>query len=326
MISIRNLSKRYGTKYALNNISFEVGDGEIVGFLGPNGAGKSTTMNILTGYLSATEGTVEINGLDILDNAYEAKKFIGYLPEQPPLYNDMTVAEYLNFVYDLKKCKLNRQKHLSEICEVVKLTDVSGRIIGNLSKGYKQRVGIAQALVGNPKVIILDEPTIGLDPKQIVEIRNLIRTLGIDHTVILSTHILSEVQAVCDRIVIINKGCIVADERTEEIVSAVEGNRRLSVKICGPSREVMSAVRGLNGVVKIESVGQQDADSITYVVESESGVDIRKPLFNLLSQHGWAMIGSEPVGASLEDIFISLTERRADTRSKKRRGFGKNND
>ena len=231
MIKIENLTKRYGNKYALSGISFEVNKGEIVGFLGPNGAGKSTTMNILTGFLSFTDGKVEINGLDILDYPDEAKKNIGYLPEQPPLYLDMTVSEYLNFIYDLKGCKLNRKKHIAEIIEVVRLTDVRGRLIGNLSKGYRQRVGIGQALVGNPQVIILDEPTVGLDPRQVVEIRNLIRTLGLDHTVILSTHILSEVQAVCDRVIIINKGKIVADRKTEDIASAVSGNSRMSVKI-----------------------------------------------------------------------------------------------
>ena len=291
MIKIENLTKRYGNKYALSGISFEVNKGEIVGFLGPNGAGKSTTMNILTGFLSFTDGKVEINGLDILDYPDEAKKNIGYLPEQPPLYLDMTVSEYLNFIYDLKGCKLNRKKHIAEIIEVVRLTDVRGRLIGNLSKGYRQRVGIGQALVGNPQVIILDEPTVGLDPRQVVEIRNLIRTLGLDHTVILSTHILSEVQAVCDRVIIINKGKIVADRKTEDIASAVSGNRRMSVKICGPVKEVTSALRSLPGVLSAESVGNLDADSTSYVVESENGIDIRKPLFSHLSRNNWPMIG-----------------------------------
>ncbi|MFA6948847.1 MAG: ATP-binding cassette domain-containing protein, partial [Eubacteriales bacterium] len=214
MIKIENLVKRFGDKTAVGGISFTVGDGEIVGLLGPNGAGKSTTMNIVTGYASATEGSVSIDGHDILEEPQAAKKLIGFLPETPPLYQDMTVEEYLGFIYELKGCSLNRKKHLEEIAEVTKISDVYKRIIRNLSKGYKQRVGIAQALVGNPKVIIFDEPTVGLDPKQIIEVRNLIRMLGRDHTVILSTHILSEVQAVCDRIVIINKGKIVADERT----------------------------------------------------------------------------------------------------------------
>ena len=213
MIKIEHLVKNYGTNCAVDDISFEIKKGEIVGFLGPNGAGKSTTMNILTGFLSSTTGIVEVAGVNVLDDPMEAKRHIGYLPEQPPLYLDMTVEEYLIFVYNLKGCKLNRTKHLEEICEVVKIKDVYKRLIKNLSKGYRQRVGIAQALIGNPEIIIFDEPTVGLDPKQIIEVRNLLRNLGKDHTVILSTHILQEVQAVCDRIIIINKGKIVADEQ-----------------------------------------------------------------------------------------------------------------
>lgn len=310
MIKIEHLVKRYGDKNVVDDISFHIDEGEIVGFLGPNGAGKSTTMNMLTGYLSSTSGTVEIDGFDILENTLDAKQMIGYLPEQPPLYPDMTVAEYLNFVYELKHCTLNRKKHLEEIAQVTKIADVLGRVIGNLSKGYKQRVGIAQALVGNPKVLILDEPTVGLDPKQIVEVRNLIRTLGQDHTVILSTHILSEVQAVCDRILIINKGKIIADRKTEELASAVEGNRRLSVRICGPQKEVMSALRSLHGVLSVEVIGQQDLDSITYVVETSESIDIRKNMFYTLSSHNWPILGLEAMGANLEDIFLSLLDRR----------------
>ena len=206
MIEITHLVKRYGQNYAVNDISFKVGKGEIVGFLGPNGAGKTTTMNILTGYLSATSGKSKIAGVDILENPIEAKSHIGFLPEHPPLYLDMTVKEYLNFVYNLKKCSLNRKKHLEEIVDVLNIADVYKRPISHLSKGYRQRVGIAQALVGNPDVLIFDEPTVGLDPKQIIEIRNLINSLGKAHTIILSTHILPEVQSVCDRVIIINKG------------------------------------------------------------------------------------------------------------------------
>ncbi|MBE6637207.1 MAG: ATP-binding cassette domain-containing protein [Ruminococcaceae bacterium] len=318
MIKIENLTKRFGAKYALNGISFEVSKGEIVGFLGPNGAGKSTTMNILTGYLSFTDGKVEVDGLDILEFPGQAKKSIGYLPEQPPLYPEMTVTEYLNFVYELKGCTLNKKKHIAEIIEVVKLTDVKNRVIGHLSKGYKQRVGIGQALVGNPKVIILDEPTVGLDPRQVVEIRNLIRTLGLDHTVILSTHILQEVQAVCDRVIIINKGRIAADRRTEDIAAAVEGNRRMSLKICGPVKEVIAALRALPGVFSAESIGNLDADSTSYVVECDSGIDIRKPLFHMLAKNGWPLIGAEASNANLEDVFLTLTEKSADTKKKKR--------
>jgi len=319
MVQIENLVKRYGEIYAVNDISFTVNDGEIVGFLGPNGAGKSTTMNILTGYLSSTSGTVRIDGFDILDDATEAKKLIGYLPEQPPLYLDMTVAEYLNFVYELKKCSLNREKHITEVCDVTKISDVYKRIIGNLSKGYRQRVGIAQALIGNPKVIILDEPTIGLDPKQIIEIRNLIRMLGRDHTVILSTHILSEVQAVCDRIIIINKGRIVADERTEEIARVVEGKRRYVVKICGPQKEVLNALRTLDGITYVEMTADRELDSTGYLIESEQGADIRKPLFYMLSENKWPLIGIDAMGINLEEIFLSLVEKQDSLKGKRKR-------
>ncbi|MBE6559894.1 MAG: ATP-binding cassette domain-containing protein [Ruminococcaceae bacterium] len=316
MIEISHLVKRYGAKFAVDDISFSVGKGEIVGFLGPNGAGKSTTMNILTGYLSSTSGTATVGGIDILENPYEAKKLIGFLPEQPPLYVDMKVDEYLNFIYELKKCKLNREKHLAEVCEVTKISDVRGRMIKNLSKGYKQRVGIAQALIGNPKVLIFDEPTVGLDPKQIIEIRNLIRNLGTDHTIILSTHILPEVQAVCDRIVIINQGRLIADEKTENITRVVEENRLYSVKVCGPQREVLSVLSKVPGVVRADAVGERELDSFTYHIESEPGVDVRKPLFFALSEHNWPIIGLEAVGMSLEDVFMKLMD--ADAKKKQR--------
>ncbi len=306
MIKVEGLVKHYGDKYAVNNISFTVGDREIVGFLGPNGAGKSTTMNILTGYLSATDGKVEIDGHDILEDTMAAKRSIGYLPEIPPVYPDMTVKEYLDFVYDLKGCKLNRRKHIEEVINVTKIADVYNRVIKNLSRGYKQRVGIAQALIGNPKVIILDEPTIGLDPKQIVEVRNLIRTLGRDHTVILSTHILSEVQAVCDRLIIINKGKIVADKPTEEISQAVMTKCRLEAKICGPEKDVLYGIRSINGVTRCDTVGSE-LDSVTYMIESEAGLDVRKPLFNLLASKNWPLMGLTTMGMNLEDVFITLT-------------------
>ena len=302
MIKIDHLVKNYGKICAVDDISFEIGRGEIVGFLGQNGAGKSTTMNILTGYLSSTFGSVLIDGVDILDDPKEAKRKIGYLPEQPPVYLDMTVEEYLSFSYDLKGCKLNKVKHLEEICEVVKISDVYHRVIKNLSKGYRQRVGIAQALIGNPPIIIFDEPTVGLDPKQVIEIRNLIRTLGRDHTVILSTHILGEVQAVCDRIIIINKGKIVADEKTENITRAVQSNRRFNVKICGPQREVLSMLKAKSGIVYAEALSERDGEAYTYAIESSPGVDIRKSLFFSLAENGWAMIGLEAVGMSEEQI------------------------
>lgn len=321
MIQVEKLVKHYGDKYAVNDVSFTVENGEIVGLLGPNGAGKSTIMNIITGYISTSSGSVKINGFDILDNAFEAKQNIGYLPEVPPLYPDMTIMEYLHFVYSLKRCTFNRKKHLDEICEVAKLSDVKGRLIKNLSKGYKQRVGIAQALVGNPQTLILDEPTVGLDPKQIIEIRNLIRTLGRDHSVILSTHILSEVQAVCDRVVIINKGKLVANERTEDISTIVGGNRRTSAKICGPSDQILAALKSLQGVVRVEMLSEKELDSTTYIIESAAGIDIRKPLFFMLAEKGWPLIGIEALGISLEDIFISMTDRPGGALKKKKKSI-----
>ncbi len=326
MIKIEHLVKHYGKIKAVNDISFTIEDGEIVGFLGPNGAGKSTAMNILCGYLSSTDGSAEINGIDILENPIEAKKQIGFLPEQPPLYPDMTVNEYLNFIYELKGTDLKKDEHLAEICRVTSIEHVRDRMIRNLSKGYKQRVGIAQALVGNPPVLTFDEPTIGLDPKQIVEVRTLIKQLGQKHTVILSTHILSEVQAVCDRIIIINKGKIVANEKTEEISRAVTNVSKLTVKICGPEKNVLAAIKGISGVSGAECVGRQDADSSTYIVESQPGVDMRKPLFHMAAANSWPIIGMEAQGLNLEDVFITAVdeeEARPAKKDKKNRKGGR---
>ena len=309
MIEISNLVKNYGSKFAVDDISFKVSTGEIVGFLGPNGAGKSTTMNILTGCLSSTSGEVKVGGIDILENPDEAKKLIGFLPEQPPLYVDMTVDEYLNFVYNIKSCRLNRAKHLEEIRKVTKIDDVKNRLIRNLSKGYRQRVGIAQALVGNPPVIIFDEPTVGLDPKQIIEIRNLIRSLGKTHTVILSTHILSEVQSVCDRIIIINDGKIIADEKTENITQVVDDNRRYLVKIAGPMREVTAALKAIPGVVTVDLTGEREMDSYVYSVEASKGVDVRKPIFYAMAEKNWAILGLGVAQMNLEDVFIRIMDK-----------------
>ena len=319
MIKIEHLAKQYGRIKAVNDISFEIHDGEIVGFLGPNGVGKSTTMNILCGYLSCSAGKAEINGMDILENPLEAKKQIGFLPEQPPLYMDMTVEEYLNFIYDLKDTTLKRDEHLAEICEVTGIAHMRKRLIRNLSKGYKQRVGIAQALIGNPSVLIFDEPTVGLDPKQIVEVRNLIRSLGKKHTVILSTHILSEVQAVCDRIIIISKGTIVANEKTEEISKAVTNVSKLTAKICGPEKEILSAIRSLAGVSSVSCLGKKDLDSSTFVVESQPGIDLRKPLFNLMAANHYPIIGLEAQGLNLEDVFITAVEEEEPVSKKSRK-------
>jgi len=309
VIKIENLVKRYGTNYALNDISFEVNEGEIVGLLGPNGAGKSTTMNILTGYLSATSGAAYINGVDILEDPIEAKRSIGFLPEQPPIYPEMTVNEYLNFVYELKGCKLERKPHIEEILSVARLTDVKGRLIRNLSKGYKQRVGIAQALIGDPKIIIFDEPTVGLDPKQILEVRNLIRTLGRRHTVILSTHILAEVQAVCERIIIINKGNIIADAKTAELTKTIEGGYRYEVKICAQPKDVIPVLGALGAVRKIDATGTRDGEAYVYVAESQPGIDMRKSIFNVCSSNNWPIVGLSAIGTDLETIFINLVDK-----------------
>jgi ABC-2 type transport system ATP-binding protein len=309
MIRAEHLVKRYGSNYALNDVSFEIGEGEIVGLLGPNGAGKSTAMNILTGYLSTTSGSAYINGINILEDPIGAKKLIGFLPEQPPVYPDMTVMEYLDFVYSLKGCQLDKDKHLNEVLSSVRLLDVKHRLIKNLSKGYRQRVGIAQALIGDPKVVIFDEPTVGLDPKQILEVRNLIRTLAKKHTVILSTHILAEVQAVCERVIIINKGKIIANERTEELTKTIEDGFHYRVKICGPQKEVESALEKVRGVKSVTATGERDADSYAYLIESEKGIDARKPIFSLCAQKNWAIIGMMPVGTDLESIFIRLVDR-----------------
>ena len=323
MIRVENLVKSYGgTAYALDDVSFEIGEGEIVGLLGANGAGKSTTMNILTGYLSATSGRAEIAGLDILENPTEAKKLIGYLPEQPPVYPDMTVDEYLRFVYELKGCTLPRAEHLEEIMEVVKIREVRSRLIRNLSKGYRQRVGIAQALIGDPKVIISDEPTVGLDPKQILEVRNLIRRLGKKHTVILSTHILAEVQAVCERIIIINHGRIIANERTDTLTRAIEQSAIYEYVISGPSKEVLSELRGVPGVAAVESAPSREADAVAYNVETVKGADVRRSVFRLCAQKSWPILGLSAVGNDLESIFIRLVDDAdgiSDKKSKKKR-------
>ena len=317
MVKAENIVKRYGSNFALNGISFEIGEGEIVGLLGPNGAGKSTTMNILTGYLSATSGAAYINGINILDDPIAAKKCIGFLPEQPPIYPEMTVREYLDFVYELKGCELDREPHLAEVLAVVKLTDVKDRLIRNLSKGYKQRVGIAQALIGDPKVVIFDEPTVGLDPKQILEVRNLIRNLGKKHTVILSTHILAEVQAVCERVIIINKGNIIADARTEDMVKTIEDGYFYEVKICAPQRDALAAIKKLPGVKSADATGARDGDAYVYSVESVSGMDVRKSLFRLCAEKGWPMVGLMPIGTDLESVFIRLVDRSESSSFKK---------
>lgn len=310
MIEVKNLVKRYGDFEAVRGVSFTVERGMIYGFLGPNGAGKSTTMNIITGCLAATEGEVTVNGCDIYEDPVGAKSAVGYLPEQPPLYPDMTPNEYLAFVGEARG--LRGDKLWDAVDRAVARTGIgeyADRLIKNLSKGYRQRVGIAQALVGNPPVIIFDEPTVGLDPKQIIEIRNLIRSLGKNHTVILSTHILSEVQSVCDRIVIINEGKIIADEKTENITQVVEDNRRYAVKVAGPQREVAAALRQIPGVLSVEVTGERELDSYVYRVEAEKGVDVRKPVFWAMAENNWPITGLETLGMNLEEVFTRIIDR-----------------
>lgn len=308
MIEVQSLSKRYGKNLAVNNISFTVNDGEILGFLGPNGAGKTTTMNILTGYLSSSSGSAKINGIDVLEDPIKAKKEIGYLPEHPPLYLDMTVKEYLDFIYDLKKCDIKRDEHIAEICRLVKIDHVYNRLIKNLSKGYRQRVGLAQALVGNPKVLILDEPTVGLDPKQIIEIRTLIKSLGKNHTVILSSHILPEVSAVCDRIIVINKGELVADGNPEELAKALSADHRLTVRIAGNERTIYSLLSGIPDVKIVKCLGEKESGAFDFLVEAVEGVDIRYELFKRLSERNLPLLSSKSMEMSLEDIFLKLTK------------------
>ncbi len=307
MIEVKDLTKIYGTKHAVDGISFTVNEGEILGFLGPNGAGKSTTMNILTGYISSTSGTAKIAGFDILDDPIEAKKHIGYLPEHPPLYLDMTVQAYLEFCYQLKKAKQPMKAHLEDICQRVKIADVKNRIIKNLSKGYRQRVGLAQALIGNPEVLILDEPTVGLDPKQIIEIRNLIKTLGKRHTVILSSHILPEVQAVCDRVVVINKGKIVADDTEENLSHKLSDDFRYIARIEGPEEEVTKILHGISNMKDVQSYGEKENGVFEYALEAEPGADIRRELFNRLADRKYPLLGLRSTELTLEDIFLQLT-------------------
>ena len=308
MVQVINLTKRYGQHVAVDQVSFTVEKGEIVGFLGPNGAGKTTTMNIITGYISATEGSVKVDGFDILEEPEEVKKRIGYMPEFPPLYLDMTVQEYLNFVSDIKKIdRKTKKKSMEKIMDMVKIGDVRKRLIKNLSKGYRQRVGLAQALIGAPPVLILDEPTVGLDPKQIIEIRNLIIELGKDHTIILSSHILPEVSAVCERVLIINKGKIVASDTPENLSKRLGDTGRLSVRVAGPERQVVKLLRELPGVKSVDSTGAKEPGTVDLLVEAEKDIDIRRPLFHALSRAEYPILQMKPIDLTLEEIFLQVT-------------------
>lgn len=308
MIQVENLTKRYGQHTAINQLTFTVGKGEILGFLGPNGAGKSTTMNIITGYISATSGSVKVDGLDILEEPRTVKAKIGYLPEFPPLYDEMTVKEYLGFVGDIKcVSKAEKEGNFERIVDLVKISDVWNRLIKNLSKGYKQRIGLAQALIGNPQILILDEPTVGLDPKQIIEIRNLIKDLGKEHTIILSSHILPEVSAVCERVIIINNGKIVAGDTPENLSKSLSTSSKLALRVAGPIEQVIKILSKLSGVKEILAQGVKEPNTIDIMVEAECDIDLRRPIFTTLSQANYPILMMRSLGLTLEDIFLHVT-------------------
>lgn len=308
MIEVKNLTKKYGDHVAVDHLSFTIESGQIYGFLGPNGAGKSTTMNIMTGYLGATEGEVLINGCDILEEPEQAKHFIGYLPELPPLYMDMTVDEYLEFAAQLKKIpRLERKEAIRLAKETAKVGEVSKRLIKNLSKGYKQRVGLAQAVLGFPEIIILDEPTVGLDPKQIIEIRDVIRDLGKKHTVILSSHILSEVSAVCDHIMIISKGKLVASDTPDNLTALMEGTRTLSLCVRGVKSRIEEVLSELEQIDKISISPSKESEAVEITLQTPKDVDLREQLFYAFADARMPILMMKSDDMSLEDVFLELT-------------------
>ena len=308
MIEVKNLTKRYGDLKAVDDISFSVDSGEVLGFLGPNGAGKSTTMNIITGYISSTSGTVTVDGSEILEEPKKTKAKIGYLPEIPPLYPDMTVRKYLEFMFDLKKVKLPKKEHVDEVMRLVGLSDMGGRIIKNLSKGYRQRVGFAQALIGNPPVLILDEPTVGLDPKQIIEFRKLIRSLGKKHTVIFSSHVLSEVSATCDRVIVISNGKIVADGKTDELSQSLSGKKKLLLTVASESSAVVDELKKIPGVTKVEKIRNFAGGLVKYSVSYSKDEDIRRDVFSAMVRLDAPIMEMQSGDETLEDMFLKLTQ------------------
>jgi gliding motility-associated transport system ATP-binding protein len=311
VIEVEHLTKRYGRVTAVEDVSFRVEPGEILGFLGPNGAGKTTTMRILTGYMPATDGRAVVAGFDIFQQPLEAKRRTGYLPETPPLYPDMTVAEYLLFVAKVKGVPAGeRRQRIRSVMERVRVDDMAGRLCAKLSKGYKQRVGLAQAIIHNPDVLILDEPTAGLDPKQIIETRDLIRELGGTHTIILSTHILPEVSQTCHRVVIINKGHVVAVDTPENLTERLRGSETIYIQVDGGGADVAAALSHLAGVTRVSETERQDS-AVGLEVESERGRDIRRDLARTVVGNGWGLLEMRPMRMSLEEIFLSLTTEEA---------------
>ena len=309
MIEVRNLVKKYDNHIAVDHLNFTVEKGKIYGFLGPNGAGKSTTMNMITGYIASTEGEILIDGHNILNEPEEAKKKIGYLPEMPPLYQDMTVMEYLRFAAELKSIsREKREQNIKEVMSTTKLHDVKNRLIKNLSKGYKQRVGLAQALLGYPAIIILDEPTVGLDPKQIIEIRDLIKSLGKKHTVILSSHILSEVSAVCDYVLIIDHGKLVASDSPENLSKVMSGTNSLELTIKGEQQEIRNAlalVENIEDLIYHDSIVEGACD---FSVKIRGNQDVRENIFFALAEAKCPILKMQPSNMSLEEVFLKLTD------------------
>lgn len=328
MIKVEHLVKRYGNRNVVDDLTFTVEKGQIVGFLGPNGAGKSTTMNMITGYISATEGTIEIDGVDIFDEPEKAKKKIGYLPEMPPLYPDMLVREYLSFVCDIKKVKRDKKDAMiSKVMRRTKITDVSERLIKNLSKGYKQRVGIAGAMVGDPEILIFDEPTVGLDPKQILEIRDLIRDLSEKHTILLSSHIMQEVSAVCNEIIIINEGKMIVKDKPENISAHIEQTHELTMEIKGNKELVRSILSGIEHITEYKVTDSEDDEICKAIVISEADSDIREVVFYALAENKCAILEMHTKEPSLEETFIRLTgngsRQMAERNSRRRKKEGK---
>lgn len=309
LVEIENLVKSYGKNVVLDRINLTIDKGEILGFLGPNGAGKSTTMNIITGYIPASEGMVKIDGMNVLDNPKAVKKKIGYLPEIPPLYMDMTVAEYLKFVCNIKGIESKKTAETMEkVMNTVKVKSYRDRLIKNLSKGYRQRVGLAQAIIGNPELLILDEPTVGLDPKEIIEIRSLIKDIGKSHTVVLSSHILSEVSAMCDRVVIINKGKIVASGTPEELSKKLSYSNKVLVRVKGNGKDVSKLLQEIDTVQSVKINGTVEKDTVDILVEAKQDKDIREAVFWKLSKSEAAVLMIKPVDLSLEEVFLQVTK------------------
>ena len=315
MIEINHLVKKYGSHVAVDDLSLTVEPGKIYGFLGPNGAGKSTTMNIITGYLAATGGEVKINGFDVLKQPEEAKKCVGYLPELPPLYMDMTVKEYLDFVAELKKLdKSLRAGYVKEAMKITKTEEVSGRLIRNLSKGYRQRVGFAQAVLGYPEILILDEPTVGLDPKQIIEIRDLIRELGKKHTIILSSHILSEISAVCDHVFIISHGKLVASDSTENLLERMTGAQEIELLVKAEEDTAETAIREVAQVERCEKTESKEDGAVQLLVTAKKDADVREAIYHTCVEHHMPILEMKAASKSLEDVFLELTSQEGGTK------------